>query len=232
MKIPTAGGVVTVFGSQEDGRRCEDNTSQSSKNVHAIEDQKQTEDEGSQQETEAQEASEGLQPAEYTKRVPLCEDIPDHTVTIVKGLEQAEEERLVHFLRNNEDVFAWSSADLKGVSRDVMEHVLKVDSKHKPIKQRLRTMSEESNKAAQAEVQKLLDVGVIREVQFSEWLANVVMVKKKNGKWRICIDFTNLNKACPKDDYPLPRIDTLVDAAAGSEMMSMQIASLAIIGSR
>jgi len=82
-------------------------------------------------------------------------------------------------------------------------------------------MSEERRKAAQGEVQKLLDAGVVREVQYPEWLANVVMVPKKNGKWRMCIDFTNLNKACPKDEYPLPRIDTLVDATAGSEMLSM-----------
>jgi hypothetical protein len=82
-------------------------------------------------------------------------------------------------------------------------------------------MSEERKRAAQTEVQKLLDAGVIRKVQFLDWLASVVMVPKKNGKWRMCIDFTNLNKACPKDDYPLPWIDTLVDAAAGSEMMSM-----------
>ena len=82
------------------------------------------------------------------------------------------------------------------------------------------SMSEERKKAAQGEVQKLLDAGVIRVVQYPEWLANVVMVPKKNGKWRMCIDFTNLNKACPKDEYLLPRIDTLVDAAAGSEMLS------------
>ena len=82
-------------------------------------------------------------------------------------------------------------------------------------------MLEKRMGAAKDEVQKLLDAGVIREVQFLEWLANVVMVLKKNGKSRMCIDFTNLNKACPKDEYPLPRIDTLVDAAAGSEMLSM-----------
>ena len=58
-------------------------------------------------------------------------------------------------------------------------------------------------------------------MQYPEWLANVVMVLKKNGKWRMCIDFMNLNKTCPKDEHPLPRIDTLVDAAAGSEMLSM-----------
>ena len=82
-------------------------------------------------------------------------------------------------------------------------------------------MSEDRKKAAQSEVQKLLDAGVIREGQYPEWLSNVVMVPKKNGNWRMCIDFTTLNKFCPKDEFPLPRIDTLVDAATGSEMLSM-----------
>ena len=94
--------------------------------------------------------------------------------------------------------------------------MLKVNSKAKSVKQGQRPMSEERQKA---EVQKLLDAGVIREVQYPEWLANVVMVPKKNGKWRMCIDFTILNKAYPKDEYPLSRIDTLVDAAACSEML-------------
>jgi hypothetical protein len=81
-------------------------------------------------------------------------------VIIGKSLEQAEEERLIQFLQNNQDVSAWSSGDLMGVTRDVMEHVLNVDLKVKPVRQRLRTMSEEQKKAAQAEVQKLLDAGV------------------------------------------------------------------------
>jgi hypothetical protein len=66
-----------------------------------------------------------------------------------------------------------------------------------------------------------ISAGVIREVTYPEWLANIVMVKKPNGKWRMCIDFTNLNKACPKDEFPLPRIDSLIDAAASSELMSL-----------
>ena len=101
-----------------------------------------------------------------------------------------------------------------------MEHELRVDPKVKPRKQRLRTMSEDRKKAAQRKVQKLLDAGVIREVQYPEWLANVVMVPKKNGSWRMCIDFTTINKFCPKDEFPLPRIDTLVDAAAGVRKMA------------
>ena len=67
---------------------------------------------------------------------------------------------------------------------------------------------------------KLLKIGSIREDQYPDWLANPVVVKNKNGKWRVCIDFTNFNKACPKDSFPLPHIDRLVEATAGHELLS------------
>jgi hypothetical protein len=82
-------------------------------------------------------------------------------------------------------------------------------------------MPDDKAEGARNEVKRLLSAGVIREVKYPEWLANTVMVKKANGKWRMCIDFTDLNKACPKDEFPLPRIDSLVDAAASSELMSL-----------
>ena len=72
----------------------------------------------------------------------------------------------------------------------------------------------------QQEVQKLLEAGFIREVNYPNWLANVIIVKKANGKWRMCIDFTDLNKACPKDSYPLFRIDTLVDSTTKHQLLS------------
>ena len=78
----------------------------------------------------------------------------------------------------------------------------------------------ERDKAIAEEVKKLLEAGFIREVYYSDWLANVVMVKKANGKWRMCVDFTDLNRPCPKDSYPLPRIDTLVDSIARHELLS------------
>ena len=71
--------------------------------------------------------------------------------------------------------------------------------------------AQEQDKAIAEEVRKLLEAGFIREVYYPNWLANVVMVKKANGKWQMCVDFTDLNRACPKDSYPLLRIDTLVD---------------------
>jgi hypothetical protein len=82
-------------------------------------------------------------------------------------------------------MFAWSTSDLVGVNRDVIEHQLQVRTNTKPKKQKLRKMADEKIEAAKAEVQRLLDAGFIREVTYPEWLSNVVMVKKKNGKWRI-----------------------------------------------
>ena len=82
-------------------------------------------------------------------------------------------------------------------------------------------MSEERKQIDKAEVQRLLDAGVIRPIKYPTWLSNVVLVKKKNGKWRMCVDFMSLNKSCPKDDFPLPRISALIDSAAGCELLSL-----------
>jgi alpha-N-acetylglucosamine transferase len=110
---------------------------------------------------------------------------------------------------------------LQGVDRDIIEHALETDEKIAPEKQKLRKMSEENVKAVEAEVQRLQDAKVIREVKYLVWLANTVPVKKMNGKWRMSVDFTNLNKACNKDDIPLERVDKIVHDAANSEMLSL-----------
>jgi hypothetical protein len=151
----------------------------------------------------------------------LCEDIKDQRVLLGSQLSDEQEKTLLRFLFNNKDVFAWTANGLCGVNRDVIEHLLNVDLSFRSSKQRLRKMSEDKAEGARNEVKRLLSAGVIREVTYIEWLANTVMVKKANGKWRMCIDFTDLNKACPKDEFPLPRIDSFVDAAASSELMSL-----------
>jgi hypothetical protein len=150
-----------------------------------------------------------------------CEDIAEQKVMLGSQLSEEQEKTLIRFLFNNKDVFAWLTNDLCGVNRYVIEHSLNVDPSFRPRKQRLRKMSDDKVEGARNEVKRLLSAGVIREVKYPEWLANTVMVKKANGKWRMCIDFTDLNKACPKDEFPLPRIDSLVDAAASSELMSL-----------
>jgi hypothetical protein len=99
---------------------------------------------------------------------------------------------------------------MKGIPREVAEHKLNIKSGSKPVKQRLRRFNDEKCKAIGEEVMKLLSAGFIREVFHPEWLANLVLVKKKNKKWRMCVDYTSLNKVCPKDPFPLPRIDHVV----------------------
>jgi hypothetical protein len=116
-----------------------------------------------------------------------------------------------------------SSSNLQyhGVSRGIIEHRLLVNPSSKPKKQKLCKMLDEKVTVAMLEVRRLLDVGFIREVQYPSWLANVVMVKKKNDKWRMCTKLTDHNKSCPKDDFPLIRIDKVVDSAAWCKTMTL-----------
>jgi hypothetical protein len=100
---------------------------------------------------------------------------------------------------------------MKGTLREFAEHKLSNKPGSKPVKQRLRHFNDEKCKAIGEEILKLLSAGFIREVFHPEWLANLVLVKKKNKKWRMCVDYTSLNKACPKDPFPLPRIDQVVE---------------------
>ena len=109
---------------------------------------------------------------------------------------------------------------MTGINPDVAMHRLQVNPDHPPVKQKRRKFTPERNRVINEEVQKVLDIGSVCEVHYPDWLANVVVVRKKNGKWRVCIDFTDLNKACPKDSFPLPHIDMLVDPTAGHELLS------------
>jgi hypothetical protein len=101
---------------------------------------------------------------------------------------------LVDFLRANADIFAWSPSDMPGIPREVAEHSLDILPHAHAVQQRLRRFDEERWLAIGAELRKLLEAGFIKEVFQPTWLANPVLVKKKNGKWRMCIDYTSLNK--------------------------------------
>ena len=124
------------------------------------------------------------------------------------------------FLLQNVDVFAWSPYKVPGVDLEFIIHKLNVDPSFPPKKQKPRRASKEHVDAVKLEVQRLKEAGVIREVFFPEWLTNIVVVKKKNGKWRVFVDFTNLNRECPKDSFPMPKIDQLVNATYGHPRMS------------
>jgi hypothetical protein len=210
MKKPSDQGPIAMHGSQEASRRAKGNWTDS-KAIHNID-----EVEAHQKHIRDKAAS-----MDQLKYMLLCEDIAEQKVFFGSQLSDEQEKTLLKFMFNNKDGFAWTANDLCGVNIDVIEHSLNVDRSIRPRKQKLRKMSDDKAEGARNEVKRLLSARVIREVTYPEWLANTVMVKKVNGKWRICIDFTDLNKACPKDEFPLPRIDSLVDAAATSKLMSL-----------
>ena len=131
-----------------------------------------------------------------------------------------EREQLVNLLRGNVDVFRWDAYKAPGVDPNFICHHLNVNLSITPRRQPHRRPSKEHVKAIKNEVAKLKLAGAIKEVLYPQWLANTVVVKKKIRKWRVCVDFTNLNKACPKDPFPMPQIDQLVDATVGHPRMS------------
>ena len=96
---------------------------------------------------------------------------------------------------------------MPGIPREVVEYELRILPGSKPVQQRLRRLDDERRRAIGEEIAKLLAAGFRKEVYHSDWLSNPVFVKKKTGQWRMCVDYTNLNNACPKDSFPLPRID-------------------------
>ncbi|XP_052177499.1 uncharacterized protein LOC127791555 [Diospyros lotus] len=137
-----------------------------------------------------------------------------------KGLSLEVKSQLTKFLKANLDVFAWNHEDMVGIDSRILQHRLNINPNHKPVRQRRKPMMTERYAALKEEVDKLLASRFIREAQYSTWVANLVLVKKKNVKWRTCIDFTDLNKACLKDSFPLPRIDQLVGATADHQLLS------------
>ena len=132
------------------------------------------------------------EPSEELEPIQL-DDHPEHFAYVCSKLAEDLRSLLIHFLKQNKDVFAWKQEDMGGIDPAIITHILNVSSSFKPVKQKRRSSAPERQKAINEEVDKLLQEGAIREVEYPEWLANVVLVNKENGKRRLCIDFTDVN---------------------------------------
>ena len=156
---------------------------------------------------------------EDLERVVIRDD-PEMFFQIGAQMSLLEKEQLVDLLRRNVDVFAWDAYEAPGLDPNFICHHLNVDSSITPKRQSLRHPSKEHVKAVKSEITKLKKAGAIKEVFYPQWLVNIVVVKKKTGKWCVCVDFTDLNRACPKDPFSMSWIDQLVDATVGHPRMS------------
>ncbi|CAL8992900.1 unnamed protein product [Prunus brigantina] len=227
LKFPTPYGTGTVRGDQLGARSCYASAVKSTNRqyrgealvvtqAHAPPRAGTERPEDPREESVTQQA----EPVEDLELVTLDENIPDRQVRIGTSLSQELRSDLVAFLRLNSEVFAWSYNDMPGISPDIISHRLSINPAIRPVRQKRRAYDPERYEAMRAEVEKLSNIGFIKEADYPSWLANVVMVRKGTKGWRMCVDYTNLNRACPKDSFPLPRIDQLVDATAGHALLS------------
>ncbi|GKV42478.1 hypothetical protein SLEP1_g49874 [Rubroshorea leprosula] len=200
MKFPTPQGVGVLKGNQKMARACYKDTFKKVELAKA-------------------------EPVEPMETVPLNPDVPERTVKIGTKLTKEERAELLEFLRVNQDVFVWTTDEMPGIPAELTVHKLSTDPTRRLVVQKCHLFGPEKQAAIDEEIQKLLQAGFIRRVEYSEWVSNPVLVKKPNGKWRMCIDFTNLNDACRKNPHPLPNVEKLVERAAGHERMSFLDAS-------
>ena len=139
-------------------------------------------------------------------------------ILISASLTEKEKSELMLLLKESKYVFAWDYSEMSRLDPRLVEHTLNVDPEAKPMAQPARVFHIEIEGQIVKEVQKLLATGFIKPIQHPCWLSNIVSVKKKNGQIRCCVDFKNLNKAYPKDEFPLPNMDLLIDSAVGRAM--------------
>nr|GEW61291.1 reverse transcriptase domain-containing protein [Tanacetum cinerariifolium] len=133
-------------------------------------------------------------------KVALPPNFPDQEVVIGGTLSAKGRTELCSLLKENLDIFAWQPSNMTKVSRSVAEHRLNIREGYSPVRQKKKGQALERAKAIQEEVQKLVEAGIMREVYYYDWLSNPVMVKKHDGSWGMCVDFTNLNKLAESDE--------------------------------
>ena len=161
-----------------------------------------------------------VKPAKDVDDVELVERDLSKVTKVGEELDPSMKEVMAEFLKKSLDIFAWTYDDMLGIDDKVIEHCLNVDLTKKLIQQKRQVFALERNKAVIEEVEKLLIASFIREVFYPEWLTNIVMVKKPNGKLWMCVDFTDINNAYPKDSFPPPKIDQLEDSTAGHGLLT------------
>ena len=143
--------------------------------------------------------------------VNLGTDNEKKKVKIGSSLDSSAKKEIVDLLKEYVDIFAWSYQDMPSLSTEIVEHQLPMRPECKPVQQKLKRVKSEMLLKIKQEVKKQLDAGFLEVAKYPEWVANIVPVPKKDGKVRMCVDYRDLNRASPKDNFPLPHIDTLVD---------------------
>ena len=131
-------------------------------------------------------------------------------VKVGKSTPKEERKEIIKLLREYRDVLAFTYDELKVYREDVIQHVIPLKEESKPFRKNLRQINPKLAPLVQKELQKMLAAGIIAQTRHSSWCSNLVVARNTNGQIRLCVDFRNLNIACTKDCYPLPKMETLL----------------------
>ncbi|CAL2239733.1 unnamed protein product [Prunus armeniaca] len=158
--------------------------------------------------------------AEQLETIDLSNDpsVP-RPISVSVHLTWEEKEALVSLLKEFRDMFAWSYEEMPDLNPNLVSHMLNIELGTKPVVQPRRNFHPEIDKQIKVEIEKPLAAGFIKPIKHPAWLANIVPVKKKTGVIRICTDYRDLNRACPKDEFPLPNMDILIDSTSSQGML-------------
>jgi len=180
IKFPSDKGIAVVYGSQHSSQKCYMGSYEHIKKADPV--VLMIEDKLAEMKTvRSSDPSQRRPQKSLITQVCIDESDPKRCVGIGQDLNPAIREDLITSLKENKDSFAWSSANLRGISLEVTSHELNVDPTYRPIKQKRRKLGPKRAKAVHDEVDRLLKIGSIREVKYPDWLANPVVVKKKIG---------------------------------------------------
>ena len=163
----------------------------------------------------------GLSSADPLEEIDIGDGSIPRPTFINANLKAGEKSKVTELLKQFVGCFAWNYTEMPGLSRDLVEHRLPIKSDFRPHKQPRRNFNPNMYDRIKEEIDRLLKAGFIRPCRYAEWVSNIVPVENKNtGAIRVCIDFRDLNKATPKDEYPMPIADTLINDASGHRVIS------------
>lgn len=162
----------------------------------------------------------GFTPADELEAVDIGPGDRPRPTYVSKKLNPDFKTQLVDLLKEYSDCFAWKYYEMPGLDRSIVEHQLPIKPGYRPYAQPPRKIDAKILDEVKVEIERMAEVGFIRPCRYSTWISSIVSVRKKSGQLRLCIDFRDLNRATPKDEYPMPVAELLIDAAVGHKMMS------------
>jgi hypothetical protein len=138
---------------------------------------------------------------------------------VSKKLNLSLREPMIALLKEYSDCFAWDYTEMPGLDRSIIKHQLHLKKGFRPFQQQAHQIRTEVLEEVKKEIEKILETGFIRPCRYAELISSIVPIQKKDDRWRVCVDFRDLNRATPKDEYPMPVVETLINTTTGNKIL-------------